>query len=71
MNALNRTDAEFCGKVPLHQTNLIQPHGYLLVIDKRDFTILQVSENVEDLLGKPANGVINTSLETYITDSDL
>jgi two-component system, chemotaxis family, sensor kinase Cph1 len=71
MNALNRTDAEFCGKVPLHQTNLIQPHGYLLVIDKSDFTILQVSENVEDLLGKPANDVINTSLETYITDSDL
>jgi two-component system, chemotaxis family, sensor kinase Cph1 len=67
----NKTDAEFCGKVPLHQTNLIQPHGYLLVIDIKDFTILQVSENVEELLGKPAEELINTSLEGYITQSDL
>src|SRR6476661_2332620 len=71
MNALNRTDAEFCGKVPLHQTNLIQPHGYLLVIDIKEFTILQVSDNVEELLGKPAKDVINTSLENYITETDL
>ena len=71
MTSLNTTDAEFCGKVPLHQTNLIQPHGYLLVIDINEFTILQVSDNVEELLGKPARDVINTSLETYISETDL
>jgi two-component system, chemotaxis family, sensor kinase Cph1 len=71
MTSLNTTDAEFCGKVPLHQTNLIQPHGYLLVIDIKEFNILQVSENAEELLGKPAKEVINTSLEAYITQSDM
>jgi light-regulated signal transduction histidine kinase (bacteriophytochrome) len=71
MTSFNKNDAEFCGKVPLHQTNLIQPHGYLLVIDSKEFTILQVSDNVEALLGKPAKDVINTSLETYITETDL
>ena len=71
MTSFNKNDAEFCGKVPLHQTNLIQPHGYLLVIDIKELTILQVSDNVDELLGKPAKDVINTSLENFITETDL
>ena len=31
MNPKVNYEAEFCGKVPLNQTNLIQPHGVLLI----------------------------------------
>ena len=41
MQVQSMNDAAFCGKVPLHQTNLIQPHGFLLVADK-DFRFIQV-----------------------------
>lgn len=54
-------DSEFCGSIPLHLVNLIQPHGALLVLDKKELRILQTSENVgtylsieaEELLEKP------------------
>lgn len=54
MNQKTNVDAEFCGRVPLHQTNLIQPHGALLVVDKNDHNILQVSENAEQVFGMNA-----------------
>ncbi|MGZ3860287.1 MAG: GAF domain-containing protein [Flavisolibacter sp.] len=64
-------NADFCGKVPLHQTNLVQPHGYLLVIDRTHFQILQLSENTEELLGKPSRELVNTPLQDYLPDSQV
>jgi light-regulated signal transduction histidine kinase (bacteriophytochrome) len=49
MNSVQASE-EFCGRVPLNQTNLIQPHGMLLVLDKTSFNILQVSENYSNRL---------------------
>lgn len=51
MSKIRNFDAEFCGKVPLHQTNLIQPHGVLLVVEKGNLTILQGSENADAIFG--------------------
>lgn len=65
MQVQSMNDAAFCGKVPLHQTNLIQPHGFLLVADK-DFRFIQVSENVQELFGREARQVINTSLQDFL-----
>ena len=44
-------DREFCGRVPLHQTNMIQPHGVLLVVNNLDGRIIQASENAEEVFG--------------------
>jgi hypothetical protein len=64
-NQRNR-DAEFCGKVPLHQTNLIQPHGVLLIVAKDTLNILQVSENISGIVDKSAAEVAGTMLSDYI-----
>jgi light-regulated signal transduction histidine kinase (bacteriophytochrome) len=64
-NQRNR-DAEFCGKVPLHQTNMIQPHGVLLIVAKENLNILQVSENINAILEKPASEVAGMPLSDYI-----
>ena len=64
-------DAEFCGKVPLNQTNIIQSHGVLLVLKKVDFTIIQVSENAVIIFDKPVTALINTFFGDYQTDLDL
>ncbi|OQP46836.1 hypothetical protein A4H97_04755 [Niastella yeongjuensis] len=60
-------DATFCGKLPIHQTNSIQPHGVLLLLDDTITTVLQVSENVPELLrqsareiaGKPVTAILS------------
>ena len=70
MNSIARNEAEFCGKVPLHQTNLLQPHGYLFVIGE-DFSILQAGENVKEILGKEVAEVVNTLLTQYMPDSSI
>lgn len=66
MNIQAKKNAEFCGAVPLHQTNLIQPHGVLLIAEKKDLRITQVSENAIDILEKPAREIVNTFLHDYI-----
>lgn len=65
MSSVRNYDSEFCGRVPLHQTNLIQPHGVLMVVQKDDLRILQVSENISDLLRRPAAEVVNTPLTQH------
>ncbi len=59
-------DSEFCGSIPLHLVNLIQPHGVLLTLDTTDLTLVQVSENVEQLLGIPASELLNQPLSRFL-----
>jgi two-component system, chemotaxis family, sensor kinase Cph1 len=63
-------DSEFCGSIPLHQINLIQPHGLLLVLDK-GLTIKQVSENSTQLLGITPQNLVNKPLSAFLTDDQL
>lgn len=64
---IRKNEAEYCGKVPLHQTNLIQPHGYLLVVDKNGLRILQASENSEELFRRPIAEIVSSSLNDYLS----
>lgn len=71
MHITQKNDAEFCGKVPLHQTNLVQPHGFLLIIDRDSQQILQASENVKALLGIPAKEAVQTLLDQHLPQKQL
>jgi light-regulated signal transduction histidine kinase (bacteriophytochrome) len=71
MTKIRNFDAEFCGKVPLHQTNLIQPHGVLLVIKKDDLTIVQGSENADAVFGKSITDIVDTSLDSLLSSDDI
>ena len=59
-------DSEMCGSIPLHLVNLIQPHGVLLVLDKKNYQILQISENAEQLLSMAANDLLGQPLANYV-----
>lgn len=61
-------EAEFCGKVPLNQTNLIQPHGVLLIAGRKDFRILQLSENAEEIFGLDLKEILSIPLLNFITE---
>lgn len=64
-------DSEFCGSIPLHLVNLIQPHGVLLVLDKKELRILQTSENVSDYLAMPADELLEKSLADLLPESQF
>ena len=71
MANLKNFDAEFCGRVPLNQTNIIQPHGILLVVDKTDFSILQASENANRVFDLPAAELVKTKLTTFLPEGEM
>ncbi|WP_347160085.1 GAF domain-containing protein [Pontibacter chitinilyticus] len=60
-------DSEFCGSIPLHFVNLIQPHGMLLVLDNDQLRIRQASENVLEYLGIPADQLLEQPLSNYLS----
>ena len=62
-------DAEFCGRVPLNQTNLIQPHGVLLVIDQTDHSILQASENADAIFGTDVKDLVTSRFVDFLSDN--
>jgi len=64
-------DSEFCGSLPLHNINLIQDYGYLIVLDHQELSIVQVSENVTDLLGYTLQEIVNSRLSDYVEKKDL
>lgn len=59
-------DSEFCGSIPLHLVNLIQPHGVLLVVDKAELRVVQASVNVESFLGISVEDLLEQSLSSYL-----
>jgi len=67
----NNYDSDFCGSLPLNHINVIQSYGYLLVLEKEDFQILQVSENVSELLKRPLKDIISTPLEKFTAVEQL
>ena len=66
-NKIKSNEAEYCGKVPLHQTNQIQPHGVLLVLEKKTLNILQASENTEQLFGIKVTSMVNAPLVSFVS----
>jgi len=61
-------DSEFCGRVPLNQTNLIQPHGALLVLDRDNRQILQCSENAESFFGIGCDVLAGAIIDTLLPE---
>ncbi|WP_162426728.1 GAF domain-containing protein [Pontibacter pudoricolor] len=59
-------DSEMCGTIPLHLVNLVQPHGVLLVLEKNDYRILQISENAGDLLSVSVDELLGQPLSAYV-----
>ena len=64
-------DATFCGRLPIHQTNSIQPHGVLLLLDDTVSTLLQVSENVSELLHQPAREIVGKPASAFLSPQSI
>lgn len=70
MSNTKNANADFCGKVPLHQTNSIQPHGVLVIVKKDDFSILQASENAVAVFNVPVEELVTKKLSEFIRGNE-
>lgn len=59
-------DSEFCGSIPIQLINLIQPHGFILLLDK-SFTIVQVSENVKQHIHTEARQLVHQKFTSFLS----
>ena len=57
-----------CASEPIHLSGAIQPHGYLVSCRLPDWTITNVSANVEELTGAAPEAMLRRSLREFITD---
>lgn len=64
-------DSEFCGSLPLHLINQIQPHGILMILDNKNLNIIQVSENVGSFLGIKPQDILKKPLADFIAAEDF
>lgn len=55
-------DLSACDREPIHVPGSIQPHGLLFVLSEADRTVLQASENVGEVLGRPVSQVLGRPL---------
>lgn len=56
---------EFCNKIPVQHLDFIQSYGILLVIDKTDFTIIQVSENIDQVLQNSPDQLLGHKISDF------
>jgi light-regulated signal transduction histidine kinase (bacteriophytochrome) len=70
MTIIKNYDTEFCGRVPLHQTNLVQPHGVLLIVQRDDLSVLQASENADVIFSLLAADLVKKSFADFITEAE-
>ncbi len=56
-------DLSACAEEPIHIPGAIQPHGLLLVLTEPELEAVQVSENVEGVLGRGCEEVLGRRVE--------
>ncbi|OBI04372.1 histidine kinase [Mycobacterium sp. E2462] len=59
-------DLDNCAREPIHIPGSIQPRGVLAVVREPGFEVRQVSANVAELLGRPAEAVLGRHLSDLI-----
>ena len=69
--ALEEVDLTNCDREPIHISGHIQPHGVLLVVREPQLEILQLSENVQDLLGVNPKSAIGQDLSLLFDEIQL
>lgn len=57
-SSAKKYDSDFCGNLPIHNINVVQPYGALIVADKEG-NICQVSENCAGLFGEALADIVN------------
>ncbi|MBW4593111.1 MAG: GAF domain-containing protein [Brasilonema angustatum HA4187-MV1] len=64
-------DLTNCEREPIHIPGSIQPHGLLFVLQEPELTIIQISNNTAQLLGREPEELLNTALHDLLDSQQL
>ncbi|MBD2168289.1 GAF domain-containing protein [Calothrix membranacea FACHB-236] len=65
------TDLTNCDRELIEIPGLIQPHGILLTLQEPELEILQVSENIQQILGIPTENLIGKPLSVLLSQGKV
>jgi GAF domain-containing protein len=60
--AYGEVDLTTCESEPIHVPGAVQPHGFLLALERPSHRVVVASENTAALLGRPAGSVLGADL---------
>lgn len=67
MNSNNQIITE-CDKEPIHLLSKIKPHGFVVVSDTQNLTILQTSDNAYKFINVDINNIFNKNLSDFFDE---
>ena len=70
VNTKNVTAAN-CDEEPIHIPGSIQPHGFLVAVKPRSFTILYCSENCNSYFSLPIKDILGSNLNRFFSEEIL
>ncbi|GAB3195773.1 light-regulated signal transduction histidine kinase (bacteriophytochrome) [Pontibacter aydingkolensis] len=65
-----KVDLSNCDKEPIHIIGRIQPHGFMLILDRSTLEVVQVSENIGDFLDTTPANLLGKTLAHIISDAE-
>lgn len=68
---LSKIDLTNCDREPIHTPGLIQPHGVLLVLNRLNLEIIQVSLNTQAVIDRPPEALLGKSLSNLLDDQQV
>jgi chemotaxis family two-component system sensor kinase Cph1 len=63
-------DLTDCDREPIHLIGKIQPHGWLLILDKETLLVEQASENAGDFLGIDLTDILEKPIEKLLSPDE-
>lgn len=66
MKEIKNYDSTFCGNLPIHMINVIQPYGALIIVNRESGEIIQVSENLSGIIHRSARETVGLSISEII-----
>ncbi|MCA0397958.1 MAG: GAF domain-containing protein [Bacteroidetes bacterium] len=67
MRDFSKYDSAFCANIPIHIINAVQSYGVLLVVDKKNGDIVQLSENADQLFLMPARKMAGRLFSEFVS----
>lgn len=66
MREIKSYDSTFCGSLPIHMINVVQPYGGLILVSREAGEIIQVSENLAPVLNTATEKIIGRPITDFI-----
>lgn len=66
MKEIKNYDSAFCGNLPIHMINVVQPYGALIIVNRETAEVVQVSENLANILNRPVKEIVGAQISDFI-----